>query len=59
MYLYPKGVTGALKKDLPERWIVNPNDGVSLVTDVQNPMVYVHRPEKPNGTSVLICAGGG
>ena len=22
-------------------------------------MVYVHRPEKPNGTSVLICAGGG
>lgn len=57
--LYPNGVPGAIKKNIPERWIVNPNDGVSLVTDIQNPLVYVHQPAQPNGTSVLICAGGG
>ncbi|TAE53187.1 MAG: alpha/beta hydrolase, partial [Bacteroidetes bacterium] len=59
LYLYPEGVPGAIPKDIPERWIVNPQDGVSLVTDVQRPMLYVHRPARPNGASVLICPGGG
>ncbi|MDX2283786.1 MAG: prolyl oligopeptidase family serine peptidase [Bacteroidia bacterium] len=59
IYLYSGAVPGAIPQDRPERWIVNPDDGVSLVLDVQKPLMYVHRPAKPNGVSVLICPGGG
>lgn len=31
----------------------------ALVTNVRNPSLTVFRPEKPNGTAVVICPGGG
>lgn len=59
LLLYPEGVPGALPKDRPEKVWVNANDGVELVLDVQHPRLYVHRPERPNGTAVIVCPGGG
>ncbi len=59
LYLYPKGVPGAIKKAIPEKVTVNPQDGVTVTGNIQKPVLYVHLPKKPNGTSVLICPGGG
>lgn len=57
--LYPDGVPGAIPSDLTERTRVNPNDGVRVTTNVKEPVLYVHEPEQPNGTGVIICPGGG
>lgn len=47
-------------KSEPEKKIVKePSDGVVRLTNVTEPMVTVFKPEKPNGTSVLVCPGGG
>ncbi|MGV3664021.1 MAG: alpha/beta hydrolase [Prosthecobacter sp.] len=44
----------------PEKTIVKePSDGVVRLTNVSDPMITVFKPEKPNGTSVLVCPGGG
>lgn len=44
----------------PEKTIVKePSDGVVRLTNVSEPMITVFKPEKPNGTSVLVCPGGG
>lgn len=59
LLLYPDGVPGALPRNIAEKWSVNPQDGVTVLTNVQQPALYVHLPEKPNGTSVIICPGGG
>lgn len=58
--LYPKdGVPGAILQNIPEKVTVNKNDGVTVTTDIQYPKLYIYQPKKPNGTSVLICPGGG
>jgi acetyl esterase/lipase len=59
LLLYPDGVPGAIPLDIPEKVTVNPNDGVTITTDIQQPKLFVYRPQKPNGASVLICPGGG
>jgi acetyl esterase/lipase len=59
LLLYPEGVPGAIPKNIPEKVTVNPNDGVTVTTDIQTPKIYVHLPQKPNGSAVLICPGGG
>ena len=59
IYLYPGGVPGAIKKNIPEKVTVNPQDGVTVTGNIQTPLLYVHLPKKSNGTSVLICPGGG
>ena len=33
--------------------------GPNRITDVSDPMITVFRPEKPNGTSVIVAPGGG
>lgn len=34
-------------------------DGENRVKDVSDPSITVHLPDKPNGTAVIICPGGG
>jgi acetyl esterase/lipase len=34
-------------------------DGITRVSQVVSPEIIIYRPEKPNGTAVLICPGGG
>lgn len=59
LLLYPEGVPGAKPSDVTETTRVNPDDGVAVTTNVREPMLYVHEPERPNGTGVIICPGGG
>ncbi|QIF03756.1 alpha/beta hydrolase [Roseimicrobium sp. ORNL1] len=34
-------------------------DGIERTSNVSDPTITVFRPEKPNGTAVLVCPGGG
>lgn len=43
------------EKEMPPK---NESD-VKRVTNVSDPTITVYRPEKPNGTAVLVCPGGG
>ncbi len=39
--------------------ITTGNDGISRIAKVITPTLTVYNPEKPNGTAVIICPGGG
>jgi acetyl esterase/lipase len=43
------------EKEMPKK---NAED-VMRITNVTDPMITVFKPEKPNGTAVLVCPGGG
>ncbi|WP_051945925.1 alpha/beta hydrolase [Verrucomicrobium sp. BvORR106] len=43
------------EKEIPPK---NESD-VKRVTNVTDPTITVYRPEKPNGTAVIVCPGGG
>lgn len=44
----------------PEKEIVKqPADGIVRLTNVTRPQLTVFRPEKPCGTAVIVCPGGG
>lgn len=43
------------EKEIPPK---NDTD-VKRITNVTDPTITVYKPEKPNGTSVLVCPGGG
>ena len=44
----------------PEKEIVKePSDGIVRLTNVTRPVLTVFRPEKPCGTAVVVCPGGG
>lgn len=44
----------------PEKFVVkDPPDGIVRLTNVTRPTITVYRPERPVGTAVLVCPGGG
>ncbi|MCB1278029.1 alpha/beta hydrolase [Prosthecobacter sp.] len=49
------GVKIEAEKELPKKSA----DDVMRITNVTDPMITVFRPEKPNGTAVMVCPGGG
>jgi acetyl esterase/lipase len=49
------GVKIEAEKEVPKK---NAED-VQRITNVTDPMITVFKPEKPNGTAVLVCPGGG
>lgn len=59
--LWPNGAPEAAGfKMEAEKEIPKKNDAdVKRVTNVTDPTITVYRPEKPNGTAVLVCPGGG
>lgn len=59
--LWPAGTPDPPAADAgPERRIVkDPPDGLVRLTDVTRPTIAVYRPERPNGTAVVVCPGGG
>ncbi len=58
--LWPEGASG---KMLPHSKFtedfIRTKAGKSTVTDISDPTIIVYRPEKPNGTSVIVAPGGG
>ncbi|MDZ4289099.1 MAG: alpha/beta hydrolase [Prosthecobacter sp.] len=44
----------------PEKEIVrDKGDGIKRVTNVTDPTITIYRPDKANGTAVIVCPGGG
>ena len=58
MRLYPGAVPGRIENQVKENWVWQ-KDSILIVSNVQDPILYIFKPAKPNGTSVIICPGGG
>jgi acetyl esterase/lipase len=58
MQLYPGAIPGAKQSSVKERKIVLENGGVRIASVIA-PTLTKFSPAKPNGTSVIICPGGG
>lgn len=57
--LWPQGTPDSPQAAIgPEKETVK-GDGIMRLTNVTKPMITVFRPEKPNGTAVVVCPGGG
>ncbi|HYF35015.1 MAG TPA: alpha/beta hydrolase [Prosthecobacter sp.] len=59
--LWPKGAPEKPGfKAEPEAEVVGKkNDGIKRLGNVSDPTITVYRPEKANGTAVIVCPGGG
>ena len=51
----PAGFTSEPEKEIPPK----DEKDVKRVTNVTEPTITVYKPEKPNGTAVIVCPGGG
>jgi len=49
------GVKIEVEKEVPKKSA----DDVMRITNVTEPMITIFKPEKPNGTAVIVCPGGG
>jgi acetyl esterase/lipase len=60
MRLWPEGAPGRmLPHSKATEDFIRTKAGKSTVTDIHDPSITVYRPEKPNGTSVVVAPGGG
>jgi acetyl esterase/lipase len=57
--LWPEGAPGEMKApSAATAEFIQKRAGKSTVTNVTSPTITVYRPEKPNGTSVIVAPGG-
>jgi len=58
--LWPDGAPGAmLPHSKATEDFIRTKAGKSTITDIHEPTIAIYRPEKPNGTSVIVAPGGG
>lgn len=58
--LWPDGAPGQmLPHSKATEDFIRTKAGKSTITDIHEPTITVYRPEKPNGTSVIVAPGGG
>ncbi len=59
--LWPQGAPEKEGFKMGPEKVIPPKDAsdVTRVTDVSDPTITVYRPEKPNGTAVVVAPGGG
>ena len=58
--LWPEGAPGQmLPHSKGTEDFIRTKAGKSTITDIHDPTITVYRPEKPNGTSVIVAPGGG
>lgn len=58
--LWPDGAPGQmLLHSKATEDFIRTKAGKSTITDIHDPTITVYRPEKPNGTSVIVAPGGG
>jgi acetyl esterase/lipase/uncharacterized protein YdcH (DUF465 family) len=58
--LWPDGAPGQmLPHSKGTEDFIRTKAGKSTITDIHDPTITVYRPEKPNGTSVIVAPGGG
>ncbi|MCF7786359.1 MAG: alpha/beta hydrolase fold domain-containing protein [Prosthecobacter sp.] len=57
--LWPEGAPGKmLPPSKSTEDFIRTKAGKSTITDIHDPTITVYRPEKPNGTSVIVAPGG-
>jgi len=57
--LWPNGAPGQmLPRSKATDDFIRTKAGKSTITDISDPTIEVYRPEKPNGTSVIVAPGG-
>ncbi len=57
--LWPEGAPGQmLPHSKATEDFIRTKAGKSTITDIHDPTITVYRPEKPNGTSVIVAPGG-
>lgn len=58
--LWPEGAPGQMAPhSKATEDFIRTKAGKSTITDIHEPTITVYRPEKPNGTSVVVAPGGG
>lgn len=58
--LWPDGAPGKMAPhSQATEDFIRTKAGKSTITDIHEPTITVYRPEKPNGTSVIVAPGGG
>lgn len=57
--LWPAGAPDLAHGVGEEQFQPDKGDGIKRLTNVSDPRLEIFRPEKPNGTAVVICPGGG
>lgn len=58
--LWPQGAPGQMQPHSPATEdFIRTKAGKSTITDIHDPTITIYRPEKPNGTSVIVAPGGG
>lgn len=58
--LWPDGAPGQMQPHSKATDdFIRTKAGKSTITDITDPTITVYRPEKPNGTSVIVAPGGG
>ena len=56
--LYSKETPNA-KAHPDEEWSEVTKDGILVVHQISRPTLTIYKPEKPNGTAIILCPGGG
>lgn len=56
--IWPEGTPEKIQIE-PEKSEKSTKDGITRVSNVSEPMLTVYKPERPNGTAVVVCPGGG
>lgn len=57
--LWPAGAPDLAQGIGEEQFQPDKGDGIKRLTNVSDPRLEIFRPEKPNGTAVVVCPGGG
>jgi acetyl esterase/lipase len=57
--LWPQGAPEKPGVKIGPEEVLQKNDGIKRVTNVTDPTVTIYKPDNANGTSVVVCPGGG
>ena len=57
--LWPQGAPEPAGVKIGPEEEIQKGDGIKRVTNVTDPTITIYKPEKANGTSVIVCPGGG
>ncbi len=57
--LWPQGAPELSGVKIGPEEVIQKNDGIKRVTNVTDPTLTIYKPANANGTSVIVCPGGG
>lgn len=57
--LWPQGAPEKPSVKIGPEEVIQKNDGIKRLTNVTDPTLTIYKPSNANGTSVIVCPGGG